>query len=222
MGTEYKTATGVSCVPWSARLNTINNLHVPPISPFDSFSNGDWADQKNYCRAVNGNKPWCYTESGWGLCDIATCGKEGTSDPRKGGTTTTTTTTTGTTTTTTTLSTFSSTSGGFGSVTHIWYISNLVNHTILSQKWEMVERKLEKEIWSVFHQLQMKLSGNNIVSEPSKRKFIVFEFVCFLLVDSDHHQLKWSGELSVIAEISEKLFNAGLVASDFCDSFEDF
>ena len=76
MGSQFsKTKNGVSCVPWSDKISSINNLNTKLVAPFDSFSNDDWAKQKNYCRAINGNTPWCYTTSGdgWGWCKVPTC-----------------------------------------------------------------------------------------------------------------------------------------------------
>ena len=76
MGSQFsKTRSGVSCVPWSEKISSMDNFNVPLVAPFDSFSNDDWAKQKNYCRAIDGNTPWCYTASGdgWGWCKVPTC-----------------------------------------------------------------------------------------------------------------------------------------------------
>ena len=74
IGSENKTESGDSCVPWSERSTwtSSNYLHAP----FDSFTDEDWARQENYCRQVNGINLWCFTASGWGMCDVPICQSE--------------------------------------------------------------------------------------------------------------------------------------------------
>ena len=77
MGTENKTTTGRTCIPWTDKYDIFDNLAKPLVYPFITYSKADWAKERNYCRQINGgNDAWCYTgDPEWpsDYCEIPKC-----------------------------------------------------------------------------------------------------------------------------------------------------